>query len=87
MTDLVYCASERAIVAAAFEYHEESGEFADANGLAAALVAAHKPELGLDRSVCLRDVIDALRGPEGQGYFAGAREVAEFLEREFGSGS
>lgn len=51
------------------------------------LEAAHDPELGLDRSVCLRDVVNALRS-------AGVNEdewrphlaPANFIEREFGGG-
>lgn len=50
------------------------------------LAVAHDPALGLDRSVCLRDVVEALkarhpeRGP-------GEHHAAEFLEREFGGAS
>lgn len=41
--------------------------------------AAHDPALGLDRSVCLRDVVEAIRGlPYDCSWYAA------FLEREFG---
>lgn len=55
----VYCASEKAIIAATVAYALAAGVQADAKGLAAAMVAAHAVELGLDRSVCLRDLVDA----------------------------
>lgn len=49
--------------------------------------AAHDPALGLDRSVCLRDVLEALR----QRTFAAERstwgQAADFIEREFGGES
>lgn len=60
-----------------------------------ALKAAHDSALGLDRSVCLRDVVEALRTYEGE-EIAGApfpqtnydqEIVADFIEREFGGGS
>lgn len=52
------------------------------------LLAAHDPALGMDRSVCLRDVIEKLRStrewqrPDDQHLLD---EVANFIEREFGS--
>lgn len=59
------------------------------------LNAAHDPALGLDRSVCLRDIVEALRKhdlPEGHEYrwlhIAYATEMddaADFIEHEFGS--
>jgi hypothetical protein len=52
----VYCASPRAIRAAALAYYNSAGQFADTAALAAALIAAHHPGLGLDRSVCLGDI-------------------------------
>lgn len=55
----VYCASELAIVAATVAYRNEAGEYADPKGLAAAMIAAHSKTLGLDRSVCLRDIVEA----------------------------
>lgn len=52
------------------------------------LDAAHDPALGLDRSVCLRDVVEALRaGADAKDPNADAfwfRESADFIEREFG---
>lgn len=56
---LVYCASARAIIAATAAYQAATGEYADPSGLAAAFVAAHAATLGLDRSVCLRDLLAA----------------------------
>lgn len=47
------------------------------------LAAAHDPALGLDRSVCLRDVVDELRRDPGHD----AQAAANRLEREFGSGA
>lgn len=49
----VYCASPAAIVAAAAAYPGN-----DAGLLAEALIAAHHPRLGVERSVCLRDLGD-----------------------------
>lgn len=49
-----------------------SDEFAAVDALA----AAHDPALGLDRSVCLRDVVEDIRG-RGQPY------AAKFVERIF----
>lgn len=43
------------------------------------LDAAHDPALGLDRSVCLRDVVEASRTA-----WCGGKLMAEFLEQEFG---
>lgn len=59
--------------------------------VAFAMQAAHDPALGLDRSVCLRDVVEALRGMPGSyrdvsrsaaGHWGSA---AGHLEREFTS--
>jgi hypothetical protein len=52
-----------------------------------ALEAAHDPALGLDRSVCLRDVVEALRADRvGDAYeMMDASDAADFIEREFGS--
>jgi hypothetical protein len=50
------------------------------NGIVrAGLEAAHDPALGLDRSVCLRDVVEVLRGwtMDGSGY------PSDLIEREF----
>lgn len=55
-TGTVYCASPRAIAAATLA----CGSPVPAPALADALIAAHDPMLGSDRSVCLRDVIEAL---------------------------
>jgi hypothetical protein len=56
---------------------------------AAALIAAHDPSLGLDRSVCLRDVVEALRGPAGDDaltyvYTDVNHAAANFIEEHFG---
>lgn len=53
--------------------------------------AAHSPALGLDRSVCLRDVVGWLRSNsedalDGQGYIERADEVADEIERTFTEG-
>jgi hypothetical protein len=45
-----------------------------------ALEGAHSYLLGLDRSVCLRDVVEALRN-DVPGIFVG--DAVDFLEREF----
>lgn len=63
----------------------------------AALVAAHDPALGLDRSVCLRSLVEAFRDAQrgwidpGMSDSAKARAMermgdlaAAFIEREFG---
>lgn len=47
-----------------------------------AIDAAHDPALGLDRSVCLRDVVEALRSQ-----FGVTNRAADWLQREFGRGS
>lgn len=52
----VYCASPKAIKAAALAYGPESNAFL----LADALIAAHHEKLGEERSVCLRDILEAL---------------------------
>lgn len=49
---------------------------------AQAVRAAHDPSLGLDRSVCLRDVVEALRE---RGAFLSHESPADFIEQEFGS--
>jgi hypothetical protein len=56
----VYCASEKAIQNATTGYFSACGQFANPAGLAHALICAHHPSLGSDRSVCLRDVIEVL---------------------------
>lgn len=69
-----------------------SGKGTPPSYVSRALYAAHDPALGLDRSVCLRDVVEAIRNE-------GAKEgsdlaladhyysAADFIEREFGGGS
>jgi hypothetical protein len=55
-------------------------------GLAAfdALTAAHDPELGLDRSVCLRDVVGALRAVRHDGeHDWDCEEYAQHIEESF----
>jgi hypothetical protein len=44
----------------------------------------HDRALGLDRSVCLRDVVEWLRRPEG-GKFSFGDANADAIEREFGA--
>jgi hypothetical protein len=55
-----------------------------------AVHAAHDPALGLDRSVCLRDVVEALRDRWEPGAWVGnyrtVNDAADFVEREFGGG-
>jgi hypothetical protein len=82
----VYCASEPAIERAAVAYRHRSGGFAHSGGLADALIAAHHPSLGLDRSVCLRDVVQALwaRGCELGDLTWNPEEPAAFIEHVFG---
>ena len=49
--------------------------------------AAHDSALGLDRSVCLRDVAEALRAEARDlrdGYWDGVRYAADFIEWQFG---
>lgn len=73
---VIYCASPRAIQAAGGAY-----PLGSCDGLADALIAAHHPSLGVDRSVSLRDVLAFLRDD-------GADEVdhayAHRLELKFG---
>lgn len=47
-----------------------------------ALEAAHGPALGLDRSVCLRDVVDALRDSM---HWSEDDAYADFIAQKFGS--
>lgn len=61
------------------------------------LAAAHDPALGLDRSVCLSDVVTAAREQADAALAKGNRtqsligytlgEFADFLERGFGGGA
>lgn len=46
------------------------------------LAAAHDPALGLDRSVCLRDVVDALH--EYESASQASLTADEFVEMRFG---
>lgn len=74
----VYCASEKAIKAAAAAYPGN-----DAGRLADALIACHDRALGLDRSVCLRDVVERMQRvdvPHNEVRF----DIARFLVEEFG---
>lgn len=49
------------------------------------LSAAHDPALGLDRSVCLRDVVERLRSQDAGVWTAEhLHSTADFIEREFG---
>lgn len=81
--------SEKATDAAsdALSAHETSGWYAgiysSVDRLADdALAAAHNPSLGLDRSVCIRDVVEFLRGRDT----LDARHFADVLAREFAQG-
>jgi hypothetical protein len=76
----VYCASPSAIAAATAGYLKGARRLADPAGLTDALVAAHDPALGLERSVCLRDVYDEIRisGRQLDGV-----NLAEWLKRRF----
>jgi hypothetical protein len=48
------------------------------------LSVAHDPSLGLDRSVCLRDVIEALRAvPKRSPNLRAYSTAADLLERDF----
>lgn len=58
----------------------ETQQFGDA-----VLLAAHDPALGLDRSVCLRDVLRWMRSEEHR--YKAVDDAADFMEREFGGGS
>lgn len=51
----------------------------------ATLRRAHDPALGLDRSVRLGDVVEALREMPSEWSHDGMHGVAAFLERKFGS--
>jgi hypothetical protein len=73
----VYCGSERSLEAAALAYPGN-----DADLLVDALIAAHDPALGLDRSVCLRDVVEA-RDRVHQNGHAWGDYAAGLIEREF----
>ena len=46
-----------------------------------AVHAAHDPGLGLDRSVCLRDVTEALQSDDR--FFGPLEDPADFVERKF----
>jgi hypothetical protein len=86
----VYCASEAAIKAATLAYGFGGITGRSHAPLADALIAAHHPNLGLDRSVCLRDVVEVLRSMSTCAAFRtskqqAAAELAEFIEREFGA--
>lgn len=74
----VYCASEIALEASAYAYPGN-----DAALLAESLIACHHPDLGLDRSVCLRDIVEAIAMTAYDGQIARNRAV-HFLRREFG---
>lgn len=67
-----------------FEAFDRMGTFADG------LNAAHDPALGLDRSVCLRDVVEAIAEWEALAAEGNALTVdsgAKYVERVFGGGS
>lgn len=78
-----YCASPAAIRAAATAYPgNDPAVPAVPAGLADALRAAHSPALGLDRSVCLRDVVEALRDSM---HWSEDNAYADFIAQKFGS--
>lgn len=84
--DSVYCASAWAIEAATVAFCRREGFIVPVGALSDALIAAHHPDLGLDRSVCLRDVVEALRAA-ADGRASEVRSplhAARFIEQEFG---
>lgn len=55
-----------------------------------AIGALHDPALGVDRSVCLRDVVERIRREASEvfgddDYFAGLEHAADIIESEFGA--
>lgn len=76
--------SEKAIEAAWRKFDESAKSMAPKF----VLEAAHDPALGLDRSVCLRGVVEALRGrtdfSTSDGEADACQVAAAFIEREFG---
>lgn len=77
--------SDRAIEAA-YRAAEVRG-VADAFWVNGLLSAAHDPALDLDRSVCLRDVVDRIRQIEDEDHgkeWHHQRDVADAIEYEFG---
>lgn len=79
----VYCGSPAAIAAAVGGYLRGAGHLADTSGLTDALIAAHNPDLGLERSVCLRDVLEVLRGAGSPQYAGTYADAAELIATEF----
>lgn len=78
-------ASEKAMEAATAAL---DGEYAPEALARQAVTAAHDPALGLDRSVCLREVVEAVGHaafhPTGE--VAGfRRQIIDFIESKFGS--
>lgn len=73
----------------ALHFREPSHLEVATHGFPEALAAAHDPALGLDRSVCLRDVVEWLKReakPSGEcGLFP--ERLVEMCEREFGGGA
>lgn len=72
--------SEKAI-RAALDVRDNDGGWHDA------VEAAHDTSLGLDRSVCLRDVVEFLLPDEPHDHDHLDRKYAESVAREFGGGS
>lgn len=86
-------ASERAVEAAVSALFRNADR-ADPGAIERVARAMHDPALGLDRSVCLREVVEAIRGMAGRIDTPDHRErqmatiyAADFIEREFGDNS
>lgn len=85
----VYCASRKAIAAAVLAYNRTADVAPNAAGLSDALIAAHHPKLKLDRSICLRDLINAADDCTLSGskqYAEGWRDCIDWIVANFGSG-
>lgn len=63
---------------------EAASRCGDARRAYAALTLAHDSALGLDRSVCLRDVVDFLRARDEEDGIPRAPIAATLIKREFG---
>ena len=67
-------------------YRSEMPWFVGEEVVPLALAGAHDPALGLDRSVCLRELIGWLRDRDsvGQEWISATTGVAELIEEKFG---
>lgn len=78
VSDEALAAARKAYAAGRDEIHPDQ--------LGDAMRAAHDPALGLDRSVCLRNMVEALcRHDDGTNH--DYEIAADFIEREFGGAS